>query len=128
MLSIIRGINQLISYEINITITIISIIYLSKSFNLHDIYLSNLDNFIFFPIFLILFISLLAESYRLPFDFLEGESEIVGGRITEYASIEFTLIYITEYFMIIINNYFFFLLFFNPLSSSFFLFFILFYI
>ena len=62
MISVIRAINQLISYEINITIILVSIFYLSKSFNFGGILLAHIDFTNFNPLFFILFISLLAES------------------------------------------------------------------
>jgi NADH-quinone oxidoreductase subunit H len=106
LFGVIRGINQLISYEINITLILISIIYSSNSFNIINIYISQIDtnNLFMFPFFFFFFFSFLAESNRIPFDLLEAESEIVAGRVTEYSSLEFTLIYISEYLMIFINS------------------------
>lgn len=78
IISVIRGINQVISYEINITIIIISIIYLSQTYNIINIINNQIDFTFLNPLVLIFFISLLAESNRIPFDLLEGESEIVG--------------------------------------------------
>jgi|LakMenEpi03Aug12_release.lakeMendotaPanAssembly.Ray.scaffolds.fasta_scaffold643516_1 NADH:ubiquinone oxidoreductase subunit H len=128
--ALIRGINQLVSYEINISIILLSFIILSHSFTFIDIILYQIDslNIYYLPLFIILFISLLAESNRIPFDLLEGESELVAGRLTEYSSIEFTLIYISEYFILLFNSSFllFFFFSFTYLSLSFLLLLLLF--
>ena len=121
--ALIRGINQLVSYEINISVILLSFIILTNSYNYIDILLDQIDsfNFFFFPFFLILFISLLAESNRIPFDLLEGESELVAGRLTEYSSLEFSLIYLSEYYILLFNSSFLLLFFFSSsyLSLSF---------
>lgn len=106
-LAIIRGINSLISYEVNLSIIIIGFILILHSFNFEDYFYLQIDfpNYFYFPLLFLFFISLLAESNRIPFDLLEAESELVSGRVTEYSSLEFTIIYIIEYFMILINSY-----------------------
>ena len=123
----IRGINQLISYEINITIIIISMIIINKQYNFIDIMNNQIDtsNIYILPFILIFFISVLAESNRIPFDLLESENEIVGGRITEYSSIEFTFIYLSEYLTIMINSSIFQFFFLGFLSPFFFLLFLI---
>lgn len=110
--ALIRGINQLVSYEVNISIIIISIIVLIKDFNLYNYIQIDSKNIYLIPFFIILFISLLAESNRIPFDLLEGESELVAGRLTEYSSIEFTIIYLSEYLILLFNSSFLLFLFF----------------
>lgn len=101
LLSVIRGINQLISYEINITIGIITLIFLSRNFNIMDICLTQIDYFYFNPLFFLLFFSFLAETNRIPFDLLEAESELIGRfnyRIWKYR------IYINIYYWIFYDN------------------------
>lgn len=100
MLGGIRGVAQTISYEISFAIIIISIITLIISINLSKIY------FIFIgairPISLIiLLISLIAETNRTPFDFSEGERELVSGFNIEYRGVGFVLIFLAEYARII---------------------------
>lgn len=96
----IRAIVQTISYEVRLILIILSVIILIGDFNL--INLVNYQNLIWFivfifPISLIFFSSLLAECNRTPFDFAEGERELVSGFNIEYGGREFALIFLSEY-------------------------------
>jgi NADH-quinone oxidoreductase subunit H len=100
LLGSLRSIAQLISYEVSIGIIILSVIILSNSFNLnqlilHQVYISNI--FPLFPIFILFFISILAETNRPPFDLPEAESELIAGYIVEYGGMAFAAIYLAEY-------------------------------
>nr|YP_010031605.1 NADH dehydrogenase subunit 1 [Necremnus tutae]QOV03000.1 NADH dehydrogenase subunit 1 [Necremnus tutae] len=98
-----RSIAQTISYEVSMILIMISLIMLIESFNLHNFKFYQFYLwFIFmnFPLALIFFVSLLAEMNRTPFDFAEGESELVSGFNTEYMSGSFAMIFIAEYGMI----------------------------
>ena len=104
VLGIIRFISQIISYEVRIIIIIINLIFLINSFNLNDFYLYqiNLKFFFFlFFLFILLLIRFLAEINRSPFDFSEGESELVSGFNIEFRSLSFIFIFISEYIRII---------------------------
>ena len=95
-----RSIAQLISYEVSIGIIIMSVLVFSNSFNfnfliLQQIFIPNLLPL--FPIFLLFFISILAETNRPPFDLPEAESELIAGYIVEYGGMAFAAIYLAEY-------------------------------
>jgi len=96
----IRSISQMISYELPIG-TIFSVIYLcTGSLNINKIILLQKYVWFFlplFPLFIILFISLLAECNRHPFDLPESEAELVSGFNTEYSAMSFALFFIGEY-------------------------------
>lgn len=95
-----RSIAQLISYEVSIGIIIMSVLLLSNSFNLNSFILQQIffpNLFPLFPIFLLFFISILAETNRPPFDLPEAESELIAGYIVEYGGMAFAAIYLAEY-------------------------------
>lgn len=95
-----RGISQTISYEIRLAILIFSIIIISLRFQLKSVNLTNHITPILFlnPILVVLWlVSGIAETNRTPFDFSEGESELVSGFNIEYAGVVFALIFIAEY-------------------------------
>ena len=127
-----RSIAQLISYEVSIGIIIMSVLLFSNSFNLnqlilHQIYIPNL--FALFPIFLLFFISILAETNRPPFDLPEAESELIAGYIVEYGGMAFAAIYLAEYGFILAMSSFASLLFWGApgtLFGSFFTLFLIF--
>ena len=95
-----RSISQLISYEVSIGIIIMSVLVFSNSFNLNSFILQQIffpNLFPLFPIFLLFFISILAETNRPPFDLPEAESELIAGYIVEYGGMAFAAIYLAEY-------------------------------
>lgn len=99
-----RGISQLISYEVSIGIILISVITLNNSFNLIEIINSQIyiwNIVALWPIFIMFIISILAETNRTPFDLLEAESELVAGFLVEYSSIIFAAFYLGEYGIIL---------------------------
>lgn len=104
VLGIIRFISQIISYEVRIIIIIMNLIFLVNSFNLNDFYIYQMNSKFFFFLFLILILLLirfLAEINRSPFDFSEGESELVSGFNIEFRSLSFIFIFMSEYLRII---------------------------
>ena len=103
LLGAIRGIAQTISYEVRIVLILLSPILLIATLNLTSITQKNdLPLFaLLFPSLIIWFITTLAETNRAPFDFAEGESELVSGFNTEYRSGTFALIFIAEYINIL---------------------------
>lgn len=95
-----RGVAQTISYEIRLALIILIVILLTKRFRLYYFQTNNLyfSTLIFIPyIFILWLISALAETNRTPFDFAEGESELVSGFNIEYGGIGFAIIFIAEY-------------------------------
>ena len=95
-----RSIAQLISYEVSIGIIIMSVLVFSNSFNLNSLILQQIflpNLFPLFPIFILFFISILAETNRPPFDLPEAESELIAGYIVEYGGMAFAAIYLAEY-------------------------------
>nr|YP_009971641.1 NADH dehydrogenase subunit 1 [Colochirus quadrangularis]QNG57236.1 NADH dehydrogenase subunit 1 [Colochirus quadrangularis]QQY85571.1 NADH dehydrogenase subunit 1 [Colochirus quadrangularis] len=105
----IRAVAQTISYEISLSLILLSIILWINSFSLTDI--NEIQNNIwisvpFFPLLLMWLVSSLAETNRAPFDLTEGESELVSGYNVEYAGGPFALFFIAEYTNIIFINLF----------------------
>ena len=95
-----RSAAQMISYEISIGFTILSICACVGSLNLSKIVLAQQEIwFIFplFPLFVIFYISMLAETNRHPFDLPEAEAELVSGYNVEYSAMTFALFFLGEY-------------------------------
>ncbi len=95
-----RSAAQMISYEVSIGLIIISILLTAGSLNLSNIVLSQEKVWYIiphFPMFVIFFISTLAETNRAPFDLPEAESELVAGYNVEYSSMSFGLFFLGEY-------------------------------
>jgi NADH-quinone oxidoreductase subunit H len=99
-LGALRSAAQMISYEVSIGIIILCVILCSGSFNLCDVVESQRKVwyiFPLFPLFLMFFISGLAETNRAPFDLPEAEAELVSGYSTEYSAMGFALFFLGEY-------------------------------
>src|SRR5271154_668900 len=91
---------QLISYELVIGLTLLTIVSTVSSYNINEIILFQKYTIFLLPLlplFPILYISALAETNRVPFDLVESESELVSGAFTEYSSFSFALIFLGEY-------------------------------
>ena len=99
-LGAIRSAAQMVSYEVSIGIIIINVLLCVGSLNLNDIVLAQKNVwFIFplFPMFVIFFISTLAETNSPPFDLPEAEAELVAGYQTEYSGMMYALFWLGEY-------------------------------
>lgn len=98
-----RSAAQMVSYEVSIGLIMITVLLMAGSLNLTEIVLAQaggIQNWYMiplFPMFLMFFISGLAETNRTPFDLPEGEAELVGGFNTEYSSMTFALFFLGEY-------------------------------
>nr|WAJ48520.1 NADH dehydrogenase subunit 1 [Pleroneura sp. 1 GYN-2021b] len=109
-----RAVAQTISYEVSLSLTLLSFIFLINSYSLLDFYFNQLNIwfiFITIPLCLIWFSTMLAETNRTPFDFAEGESELVSGFNVEYSSGSFALIFLAEYASILFMSMLFSLIF-----------------
>ena len=99
-LSSIRSAAQMVSYEVSIGIIIINVLLCVGSLNLKDIVLAQQKIWFIvplFPMFVIFFISVLAETNRPPFDLPEAESELVAGYQTEYSGMMYAMFWLGEY-------------------------------
>ena len=112
-LGALRSAAQMISYEVSIGFVIIAVLLCVGSLNMSDIVLAQKDGpgtmvglppsfldwhwFALFPLFIIFFISLLAETNRPPFDLPEAESELVAGFMVEYSSTPYVMFMLGEY-------------------------------
>ncbi len=96
----IRSAAQMVSYEVSIGIIIVNVLLCVGSLNLKDIVLAQKNIWFIiplFPMFVIFFISALAETNRPPFDLPEAESELVAGYQTEYSGMMFAMFWLGEY-------------------------------
>jgi len=95
-----RSAAQMISYEASMGFIIVSVILCAGSFNLSEIVFAQKDIwyiFPLFPVFLMFFVSALAETNRHPFDLPEAEAELVSGYNVEYSAMGFALFFLGEY-------------------------------
>ena len=95
-----RSAAQMVSYEVSMGFVIVTVLILAGSLNLNNIVTAQKHMWFaipLFPLFIIFFISALAETNRAPFDLAEGESEIVAGFFVEYSSMAFGLFFLGEY-------------------------------
>jgi NADH-quinone oxidoreductase subunit H len=95
-----RSAAQMVSYEVSMGFVIVTVIMCVGSQNLNDIVLAQRHIWFaipLFPIFIIFFISGLAETNRAPFDLAEGDTEIVAGFFVEYSAMSFALFFLGEY-------------------------------
>ncbi len=98
MLGAMRGVAQTISYEVVFRGVILCPLLFVGTFDLLEIRASNVFLLLFcLEVFLVWLVVLLAELNRAPFDFVEGESELVAGYIVEYGGLGFALIALAEY-------------------------------
>lgn len=108
-LGAIRAAAQMISYEVSIGLIIIAVVLCVGSLSLSEIVMVQ-DNIPFivplFPAAIMFFVSVLAETNRVPFDLTEGESELVSGFNVEYSSMSFALFFLAEYCHIILMSTF----------------------
>ena len=106
--SAMRAAAQMISYEVSIGFILVCVVLWAGTFNLSGIVLAQVGhgfgvvnafafNLLLFPMWVVFFISSLAETARAPFDLTEAESELVAGYQTEYSSMSFALFWLGEY-------------------------------
>jgi len=99
-LGAIRSAAQMVSYEVSIGIIIINVLLCVGSLNLNDIVIAQKNIWFIiplFPMFVIFFISALAETNRPPFDLPEAEAELVAGYQTEYSGMMYAMFWLGEY-------------------------------
>ncbi len=104
-LGALRSAAQMVSYEVSMGFVIITVLLCAGSLNLSEIVLSQQGDYgmfswywlPLFPMFIVFFISVLAETNRSPFDLPEGESELVAGFFLEYSAFPFALFFLGEY-------------------------------
>ncbi len=99
-LGAIRSAAQMVSYEVSIGIIIINVLLCVGSLNLSDIVVAQKEIWFvipLFPMFVIFFISALAETNRPPFDLPEAEAELVAGYQTEYSGMMYAMFWLGEY-------------------------------
>ena len=117
-LGALRSAAQMVSYEVSIGFVIVTVLLLVGSLNFTDIVMSQTDGFGtrlglgsslldwhwlgLFPMFVIFFISALAETNRPPFDLVEAESELVAGHMIEYSSTPYMMFMLGEYIAILL--------------------------
>jgi NADH-quinone oxidoreductase subunit H len=95
-----RSAAQMVSYEVSMGFVLVSVLLCVGSLNLTDVVLAQRHVWFclpLFPMFIVFFISALAETNRSPFDLPEGESEIVAGFFVEYSAMAFALFFLGEY-------------------------------
>lgn len=101
----VRGLAQLISYELSMGLSLVPVVMLSRSFRLGDIVQAQaaIPFILYQPLaFVIFFISILAECRRVPFDLPEAEAELVAGFHAEYSGMRFGLFFVGEYINMIV--------------------------
>ncbi len=106
-LGALRSAAQMISYEVSMGFVIITVLICVGSLRLTDIVLAQRDLWFcvpLLPMFVVFFISILAETNRAPFDLPEGESELVAGFFVEYSSMAFALFFLGEYATMILMS------------------------
>ena len=99
-LGALRSAAQMVSYEVSIGFVMVTVLLCVGSLNLTKVVEAQQNLWFFiplFPMFVIFFISILAETNRHPFDLPEGESEIVAGFFVEYSAMSFALFFLGEY-------------------------------
>ena len=99
-LGAIRSAAQMVSYEVSIGIIIINVLLCVGSLNLNDIVIAQKNMWFvipLFPMFVVFFISALAETNRPPFDLPEAEAELVAGYQTEYSGMMYAMFWLGEY-------------------------------
>ncbi|MGI4800176.1 MAG: NADH-quinone oxidoreductase subunit NuoH [Janthinobacterium lividum] len=99
-LGALRSAAQMVSYEVSMGFVMVTVLLCAGSLNLTDIVMAQQRIWFIiplFPMFVVFFISILAETNRAPFDLAEGESEIVGGFHVEYSAMSFGLFFLGEY-------------------------------
>jgi len=118
----IRGVAQRISYEISFSILVMSVNVIFSSLRIDSVnsYINYRGvGFSFLPLFLLLGAAFIAETNRTPFDFAEGESELVSGFNIEFGSVGFVIIFLAEYARILIVSLILSFLLFNKVIFSF---------
>jgi NADH-quinone oxidoreductase subunit H len=106
-LGALRSTAQMISYEVSIGFILICVVVCAGSFNITEIILSQKELWFcvpLFPIFIMFFISALAETNRHPFDLPEAEAELVSGYNVEYSAMGFALFFLGEYANILLMS------------------------
>ncbi len=110
-LGALRSAAQMVSYEVSIGFVIITVLLCVGSLNLSDVVKAQEGGGILgwyflphFPMFIIFFVSILAETNRHPFDLPESEAELVAGYQTEYSSMAFALFFLGEYMNMILMS------------------------
>src|SRR6476620_1653418 len=99
-LGALRSAAQMVSYEVSMGFVLVSVLLCVGSLNLTDIVIAQRHVWFclpLFPMFIVFFVSALAETNRSPFDLPEGESEIVAGFFVEYSAMRFGLFFLGEY-------------------------------
>nr|AJT35536.1 NADH dehydrogenase subunit 1 [Phrixothrix hirtus] len=130
LIGCLRGVAQLISYEVSFFLILMAFLIIMSSLSIMDFFLFQSFSwfcFIGFPLMLIWYRSMLAETNRTPFDLSECESELVSGFNVEYSGLGFTFIFMAEYSSIIFMSFLFSMIFLGgDLYSFLFFFFVVF--